>query len=789
MGADRLRDDPTEAFVRALERTHLDDPTDLDGALVSSELDQSNDMLEAAPNPARGSQRPHSIRDLMPSIADEVLPAMFAGDTTSSWMDVDLNSAGEDDRVVLTTRGAKVLLTYLPDTPLRESVPALGHLAGTIPLIDLSRRSGNALSRKNVRTWPDLAGQSPTQLGQIRNLGHKSVVEIVAFAIFTATRPGFQVDFEPPAGSASDGEAAVRSDWDVAPIETMEALGVIRAWGVEELGQPDFKDVLITALRPDQDLPAEVADAVTRLIEVDLESFTMGVRDRFDVAGAIHATISQLDDRQARIFGGRTLSLERPRTLESFAQDLGLTRERVRQIEAKANRKVEAELARPAKAVVGRTARRLRGHLGIAFPVDVLTPAHPAGAILDDPTLGADRARLLLLVAGPYKLQDGWLLLGALPSEATAALLDELESDGMDESGAIERLVSRGFVPAAADAWLRRHPNIRIADGRVNAWHSRMADRAEVLLREHGSPMTLKDLSVSIPDRSPRSLGNALLADARFKRTGIRHYGLANWDHPEYTSIAEEIEQAIDEQGGEVGLEDLIRQQVSQFGVSAASVRSIANGGRFQTAGGIVRLRNGSPRDPDAMARAIEFTPSCFRMDGGWAWAVVVDEHLLRGSGRHIAPGFAYEIGLVPNESMTAPWPYGTLTIAWPGLQPAISSIRAGLGTAGATVGDTVFIQYVEADATFAFHHVPFGHLESSPAWERLHLATGGNGRSMEPSTRDLARSLGFSDHPTASVVALHRRLRARREAHLMDLLEEAEAGSQRPEPTRRTKS
>ena len=83
------------------------------------------------------------------------------------------------------------------------------------------------------------------------------------------------------------------------------------------------------------------------------------------------------------------------------------------------------------------------------------------------------------------------------------------------------------------------------------------------------------------PQRHMLSFGNQLASDQRLKRTGVPHLGLREWDHDEYTGIADEIAQEITRQGGTASLEHLVEYISTNYGAAPNSIRSYASGDRF----------------------------------------------------------------------------------------------------------------------------------------------------------------------------------------------------------------
>jgi RNA polymerase sigma-32 factor len=68
--------------------------------------------------------------------------------------------------------------------------------------------------------------------------------------------------------------------------------------------------------------------------------------------GYLNAALYKLNDRERRIFQARRLQ-DDPMTLEDLAQEFGISRERIRQIEVRAFEKVQEAVQRAAKADAG----------------------------------------------------------------------------------------------------------------------------------------------------------------------------------------------------------------------------------------------------------------------------------------------------------------------------------------------------------------------------------------------------------------------------------------------------
>jgi hypothetical protein len=122
-------------------------------------------------------------------------------------------------------------------------------------------------------------------------------------------------------------------------------------------------------------------------------------------AAAAAGLLARLSDRQRRVFAARHLAAE-PSTLSRLGADLGVSRERVRQILVEARERIETALEAPELALVRHDAQALHAALGSAFPDGAPELEDEIATLLG--TREDELVRLALYVAGPYRLVDGW---------------------------------------------------------------------------------------------------------------------------------------------------------------------------------------------------------------------------------------------------------------------------------------------------------------------------------------------------------------------------------------------
>jgi hypothetical protein len=266
---------------------------------------------------------------------------------------------------------------------------------------------------------------------------------------------------------------------------------------------------------------------------------------------------------------------------------------------------------------------------------------------------------------------------------------------------------------------------------------------------------------------------NQIQSDERFKRTGLRTYGLRQWDADEYTGVADEIAQEIEAQGGSATLEHLIEHVSNTYGVSPSSVRAYAMGPRFsRTTDGHIQLQSGARsqvfRKPATQTRGVVI------IDGSPAIRIRITEAILGGSGQIVPESFALALGLEPFEDLLLDCGGHAVRFTWPTLNPSMGSVRLLLEALDATDGDTaLLVPRVEAgEARLIRRDISVG-LAGLP--RLLYELTGIDSASEEFAKEAIGRALGLSDPSMSSV---RTRLLGRGEDELAQLvMESADTG------------
>lgn len=569
--------------------------------------------------------------------------------------------------------------------------------------------------------------------------------------------------------AATAGAIATQKDSILRDLEAPLALAA--AWAHWEAGVESFTQ-LAEAVRQGAP-PRDVEEAWERVGRTGLAAVGARKRYEFDPTASLHKIIAAIGDRQLIILERRTWSIGRSSTLQELAQEFGVTRERVRQLELQALEKLENELNRPEHAVVGRAARLLADTLGMAAPLDRLrgTWVRPAlGGDADE--LSRLSALLMLHLTGPYELWEEWIIRRPAKENvsATARALDALFERGLplvDE--ALVQLEQAGVRKESVRDWLGLQSRVRVLEEYVVPWAGTLADKAEVILRVSGRPLTFDEIADTINEEfSARTLRNYLSTDARFRRLGLRVFGLDEWGGEEYTTISDELAEEIERRGGEARLDDLVQTLTAQFGVSANSVRAYASGPQFErSSGGSIRLRRARAHAPK---QPVELTKRCFRIGPAWAFRTTVTTDTLRGSGIGIPQGFAAYLRLAHGHTIELRSDLGLIRFTWPSLVPTMSSLKLVAESFGAVAGDFLFIAALPDEGTAIVQHVAKRDFARTSSRElRLLLEVGATQASPDELRSAVAQAVGLEPDETWS--AVRRRLRTRGEEDIMALL------------------
>jgi hypothetical protein len=470
------------------------------------------------------------------------------------------------------------------------------------------------------------------------------------------------------------------------------------------------------------------------------------------------------------VFRRRQLVPGERQTLRAIGEELGVSRERVRQLEARFALKLKRSVAEDEGHPLHRAAAFLEERLGPFSRAEVLRQAIEELDQGENVLEPEHRVLILLRLAGPYEQEDDWCT--CRPKlEKAAEVLDQLGEDGpVPLDVAVASLADLGVSPEDAEAWLRRSKAYMVIEGHLARRGASMGDRGVSVLALRGEPMTLEEIfEILDEDRSFASFKNQMQADSRVLRRGLKRYGLEEWGGEEYTTVTDEMIQEIDRSGGRVDLDELAEGLSRRFGVSPSSVRMYSQGAQFHVDGdGGVSVA--PPGDAPA-TKPLPLTRGCFRLPAGWSFRRIVDHDVLRGSGSAIPLGFAKELGLQPGDSLRLETPFGLLTCSWPSHMAHVGSLRAAAEAYRAVEGDYLFIVSL-GEGRADVLHAAAGEWQKLKGVSQLAKRCGCDGSREE----DIAASLGVERAKSGALrTRIRQQLVQRGESDLSGLVEDDE--------------
>jgi hypothetical protein len=649
----------------------------------------------------------------------------------------------------------------LPDQVIVASLP-------------MTNRAKNALARFGYQTAGDLQALELRDLLGLPQVGIGTVDSILQALADAATltaetrsEPDRRISHrETPADRR--GELPERAQPLVADLQQL-------ARWYAGVGLPEGP-ILGGALLPGS--PAEVANARQRLEQITASDVLVQAEARLDAAELLQIHVGSLDDRVQEILA-RRLFADTPDTLDVLGKDLGLTRERIRQIEGRARaalaEALEADTAlcgimTAVREVIG-TVERLANVLSLMPGLGRPVPAaqKPAWRVLDRLDDG-------------YEIKDGWCASPTIMAAQTEMLT------------MLHELVNRHGVATIGDLGpLNPNQSQESADSKLRDWLSycglmvdgdhvftrmqSVGDRAAAILSVAGSPMSSQQILDRFGvERSLSSLRNAMGSDDRFSRVDRDKWSLAEWGLESYGGIRAVMRDEVAREGGRILMNTLIDRITGKYTVSANSVITYASAPPFEARDGVVRLALGERN----VRKGPERTRRLYRRGDCWLYRVTVTKEHLRGSGFPAPVAIAVLHGVQPGQSRQLDSALGPLAVNWTGSQPAFGSILRFLVDSDIEIGNEIFLVLGD-DGSF---HIEPVDANGADALEHALLLSGCADEAARQEPRAaLAAAIGLpEDSPSASVIGAYRE---RGDGDIADLLLSAR-NQLEPEPVMR---
>ncbi len=433
---------------------------------------------------------------------------------------------------------------------------------------------------------------------------------------------------------------------------------------------------------------------------------------------------SQLPARESYIFETRIARFNAVHTLQDMGSHLGISRERVRQLEKRVRKKLsillQSEEARPIRW----RAETIRKRIGVAAPLAKVEN------LLSPLVRQKDYRGIVLGIAGPYDFIDKWLVLKSANSSDPSRKIREMSDEVgfIDIPLATKELRSWGLDSSLNKEWLLRDGKIRNLDGRLVRWDGSIGDKLISALAHIGRPTTTEALLEFVQEnRAKTSAHNALSVDPRTARVSRTEWALESWGFSSYSGIAQSIRQILAHSEKPVSIEEVVSRLSREFGMREGSVRAYCHAPMFIAEDGAIRLRgsgelyeynNASLRD----ARGV-FALGPHRV----ALLIETDNELLRGSGRALTQAAGAILGVHINESLSFQSREGSsLMITFPDtsiMGPSLGSLRTVALEAGAKTGEVLTIILDRSDMSVSAQATDVSKIE--PGWDLVSRLTG----------------------------------------------------------------
>jgi hypothetical protein len=327
---------------------------------------------------------------------------------------------------------------------------------------------------------------------------------------------------------------------------------------------------------------------------------------RQDLNKALDTILAPLDARSKDIIARRYgLSQDEPETLESIGRQYGITRERVRQIEANAKKALAArqETLAPIDMLFSDVFATNGGLLTEEYVAELLEP------MLGE-KISLNLIHFYLEILPGYAFypkatlfRPHWRLtknlhpqLEAIVHAGTAALEQAKHPLMMDDVIMHVRqgdlaTVSSGIIKAVLRASAAIEQTA-FGDWGLTSWAetspSGVGDKAYAVLRRNSKPEHFRRITEMINEArfdakkaNPQTVHNELIKDSRFVLVGRGLYGLKEWGYITGT-VADVLESILKEAAAPMSREELVEQVLKQRLVKKNTILlSLQNGNRF----------------------------------------------------------------------------------------------------------------------------------------------------------------------------------------------------------------
>ncbi|RLK59602.1 sigma factor-like helix-turn-helix DNA-binding protein [Actinokineospora cianjurensis] len=641
-------------------------------------------------------------------------------------------------------------------------------------LLELPTRAKNVLTRRGHATTGGLIALSLDDMFEWRGVGSGTITailhELAELSLSGKVVVPPQKTAEPIHRSEKSDQGTLHSVW---LRSVADSIARIATWQTA-IGRPTEP---IMGGHSAAGVPDEVVKASQRLEALTAEEILAGSALGRDAAELLDDAFRELDIRDVLVLR-RRLFADEPATLDELGAHLGITRERVRQIESRARTTMLNRLSVGSLNMVAGSARTM---IGTIRPLSDLLVHLPVLAQMVE-SVDQPAWRVIDRLDDAYEIEDGWCVVPTLSAakELTRTHLGE----HADQYG-VALLEDLDLVTTTAPeqqaeftrAWLSACDYV--VDGNQVITRTRsMGDYAAAILSIHGAPMSADEVASRFTvERGARSLRNAMSLDDRFERVDRDRWALAEWGMEAYAGVRSVIREELAKAGGRINLDALIERITGRYSVAASSVITYASAPPFKTLNGVVRLQDASRES----RKTPERTNRMYRRSDAWVYRVCITHDHLRGSGSVAPKAIVSILGMQFGEKRQLDSALGPLAVNYCGTQPTFGSIRRFLREDDIPIGTEVFL-VIGDDNSFAVQVV--AGLRDEPLADALALVGAPTALTGDAARRFFASAINLSTG--ATVLEVISAFRERGDTEIADLLTSVRQSLETGEPARR---
>lgn len=395
-------------------------------------------------------------------------------------------------------------------------------------------------------------------------------------------------------------------------------------------------------------------------------------------------------------------------TLDELGEQFGITRERVRQLEKQMRDDFNQD-----RVIYDAVLEKIERFIGHATRLDILRDRFPDLTSQAEPfdfTFG----QLFTAVGGAWIVRDGWVFSPNFESDVQRVLHGVKNEYGVAEKKTVAEKV--GITENLLNEYLARELNqkvIPIGDELIVDAGSHNS-RAVALLSIVDEPLTAEEIQDYLGAVNARSASNQYSNDPRIIKVSGDQWGLADWNLPEFRTIASWITELVDEEAATAAAAgedpqgvslDYLLSQAERLRIAENSIRAYAQADGLEIIEG--QVLKSANHVKEVIGGSIEESNSVYFHDGQWHLLLTVSSDHLRGSGFGIPRGIGNYYEILIGEKIDLHSPLGDVQIGVNKLKNvAISTIRRFLEVLGSQVGDRVWLKFGD-DNTFSVFPAP----------------------------------------------------------------------------------